>query len=797
MNRHVRISIASILLSASLASAATGGKLTVEPPTLSCAGFHWQITGDGDGDASATVEFRKQGDDAWRKGIDFMRIDFEDLDFVAGSLIDLDPATTYEARITLVDPDGVDGEASRTVPFTTRGEPTFPAGGKTWHIYPDGHDGATQTPLLAVDNDWRKVIADARSRVMPGDTILAHAGTYTVELSEGESVPTDKLARAAKPTMPEGGTVWHVYPPKHKGEKQQPLLGYKSHRKGYWAYDFMRNRTGQLKPGDTILVHAGVYKVRKNDYRDPIFQAPRWGSWRVWYGGEPGKPVLVKAAGDGPAIFDGDDNYLLMEMIGSKNVWFDGLTFRNVRCAIMAGQEPYGSCAGLTVTNCTFEDVDIPLYCDTRDIEGLHLSGNKGLEKIHTGPMEDVFGTWRFRLKGTEQRPIVLKAAGDGEVVFDGGNHYAVFDVVQGANLWFHGITIRNSEAAILAGYCPFASTTGLIVTRCKIVDVRNGIYDDEAKGDSRNYYIADNYLLGRGRRLSMNDHTSPFGIYVSGKGHVVRHNHVEWFQDCIDTGWDRFDDIAAGDYTCSMDISNNVILQGTDDFIEMDNGMFNIRALRNLCLNTGAQALSMQGAPGGPFYWVRNIACRKGSNPFKLPRNMHAFHNVFTSSNAGMNWNDKLDYRNNLFLPYPQQYKKRNWGKEKLVHFRGLGPGIVSDYNAYRRLPDVHAAEPFSVDRPEIAAATLAEYAQKTGGLEAHSLLIDGFDIFRDVPEVDTETLYKPGDLDFRLKPSAPVVDAGCVLPNVNDTYRGKAPDLGAIELGDDAPQYGPREPR
>ena len=43
-------------------------------------------------------------------------------------------------------------------------------------------------------------------------------------------------------------------------------------------------------------------------------------------------------------------------------------------------------------------------------------------------------------------------------------------------------------------------------------------------------------------------------------------------------------------------------------------------------------------------------------------------------------------------------------------------------------------------------------------------------------------------------MKPDAAAIDQGVVLPNVNDDYNGKAPDLGAIEFGDEAPVYGPR---
>ena len=47
--------------------------------------------------------------------------------------------------------------------------------------------------------------------------------------------------------------------------------------------------------------------------------------------------------------------------------------------------------------------------------------------------------------------------------------------------------------------------------------------------------------------------------------------------------------------------------------------------------------------------------------------------------------------------------------------------------------------------------------------------------------------------DLNFRLKAGSQAVDAGVVIPTVNDGYAGRAPDLGAIEVGKPAPKYGP----
>ena len=48
--------------------------------------------------------------------------------------------------------------------------------------------------------------------------------------------------------------------------------------------------------------------------------------------------------------------------------------------------------------------------------------------------------------------------------------------------------------------------------------------------------------------------------------------------------------------------------------------------------------------------------------------------------------------------------------------------------------------------------------------------------------------------DLNFTLKPSSKAVDAGVVIPTVNEDFAGRAPDLGALETGKPVPQYGPR---
>ena len=78
----------------------------------------------------------------------------------------------------------------------------------------------------------------------------------------------------------------------------------------------------------------------------------------------------------------------------------------------------------------------------------------------------------------------------------------------------------------------------------------------------------------------------------------------------------------------------------------------------------------------------------------------------------------------------------------------------------------------------------------------EAHGIVVD-YDIFRNVRPPDPRrphAVYEIGDMDFTLRPRGAAVDAGCRLPNLNDDFTGKAPDLGALEVGRATPVYGPR---
>ena len=112
-------------------NAAKAGQFVVEPPTLICLGFEWAIAGDENRNATVKVSYRPAGQSAWKDALPLLRMGGEKIfrapytvpEGFAGSILDLAPATEYEVRLTMSDPDGVTGQAVQNVKVRTRGEP--------------------------------------------------------------------------------------------------------------------------------------------------------------------------------------------------------------------------------------------------------------------------------------------------------------------------------------------------------------------------------------------------------------------------------------------------------------------------------------------------------------------------------------------------------------------------------------------------------------------------------------------------------------------------------------------------
>ncbi len=226
---------------------------------------------------------------------------------------------------------------------------------------------------------------------------------------------------------------------------------------------------------------------------------------------------------------------------------------------------------------------------------------------------------------------------------------------------------------------------------------------------------------------------------------------------------------------------------------------MHNIRVLRNVCVNVASNALSTQTLYGGPAYFIRNIVYN-APNITKHAANPSGaiyYHNTFVAETAAAQ-SSNYHFRNNLFLG-------RHSGKP-IFSINTFTAYTSSDFNGFRPNPETESSfiwtgprdgllVEYAGPRQTLRFATLAEYSKVTGQ-DSHSVLID-YDVFVNVAQPDPDEvtrIYKFEDLDFRLRPNCKAIDAGVIIPNVNDHFTGKAPDLGALEAKQPVPIYGPR---
>ncbi len=442
-----------------------------------------------------------------------------------------------------------------------------------------------------------------------------------------------------------------------------------------------------------------------------------------------------------------------------------------------------------------------------------------------------VDGTYYLDQNGTPDKPIVIKAAGDGEVIFDGAGNENLFNLLAANYNYFEGITVRNTTVAFLLGWKGIAGSSGFTLKHCRIYDVARAVQDEWA--GSRDLYIADNIIIGRHDPSMMVSWTgkiwsslpgypellvSEYGIKLYGQGHVVAHNYVANWHDGIDVSTygepEGTPGIAETEVTgptekpelsaASIDFYGNDVYNMGDNCMETDGGVHNIRVFENRCFNIAQQALSAQPMFGGPVYFYKNLVYDVPSGgPLKFadtPAGVLVYQNTFVATDATPGGPvSNVHFLNNLVVG--------RGGKAPVFSIETTTNYSTSDYNGFS--PNKGSYN-FGWDSPPLSVAadfdythkltarhfqTLKEYSEATGQ-DKHSVLV-GYNSFVNVPmadDSDPARLYNPENMDFRLRPNSPAIDAGIALPTINDGYKGRAPDLGAYELGQPLPQYGPK---
>ena len=300
------------------------------------------------------------------------------------------------------------------------------------------------------------------------------------------------------------------------------------------------------------------------------------------------------------------------------------------------------------------------------------------------------------------------------------------------------------------------------------------------------NCFFSDNEITGvcEWTNEAMGAHGKNIGegIEITGPGNVVCYNKVTGFRDCIST----MEDQNAVNQIC-IDIYNNDIYRAADDGVEADFCFSNCRIFRNRLTNCYV-GLSSQPGLGGPTYFIRNAMYNMVHAAFKLKRFSQGdvvLHNTVIKVGTGLGGNSVMDYayfRNNLAIGGPTGGV--NWGDY----------GAGNPYAADIIEPGIHSS--FDYDAVGVYGIPyIARIGDKPFSVvEKHGIeQIKLGDIFNHVkfPNPPIPEREVP---DLRVKAGSKTEDAAIRIPNINDNFKGKAPDCGAYESGQELPHYGPR---
>ncbi len=271
-------------------------------------------------------------------------------------------------------------------------------------------------------------------------------------------------------------------------------------------------------------------------------------------------------------------------------------------------------------------------------------------------------------------------------------------------------------------------------------------------------------------------------GIQATGYGHVVAYNRIHGFADAVDTFPSK--------ECAAIDFHNNEITVMTDDGIEMDYSLRNTRCFHNRMTNV-YQGITNQPVYGGPVYIFRNALYNVCGEPFKLHNGTSGtwmVHNTIVkkgmpNTTYGGDLVSNCISKNNLFIGTEGKYGYES--TNKMSHcdfdFDGYGGGPWRDFlkwnsKRYKTMEQVRKEAPVYKNIVKVGVENLFATGIKQ--------------------PADGKQQFKIASNDLRLKEGSDAVDAGMHLPGLNDGFKGKAPDLGAYEMGSPLPHYGPRKP-
>jgi len=645
------------------------GELVIEPPTLINLGFEWRVQGDDNRNASVAVTFRKQGGTEWRDALPLLRLHGE--------------RVYSESRVDVVAPNMFAGSVL---------------------------DLAPDTPY------------EVRFTISDPDGVA------------GEAERRALVRTRAEPRPYAAGRVFHVYPPGFSGSKAEPAFEGLMCAYNEWCAgtDWATSGRPRVRPGDTILVHAGVYKYNRYEYtNNPTVNrtTPLDGTYYLTADGTPDMPISIVAAGDGEVVFDGNGNYALFDVRAADYNYFEGITFRNAEIGILAGTQFIAGSKGLTVKRSRFENVGAGVFTNWSGSSGFYIADSTFIGRNDSKHLIGWAGEFWTKFRGVDGQIfppamasyVAVKLYGPGHIVA----HNYIADFHDGINVETYG----NPDGSVASG---------------------PGITDGP-KYPPRDYWDRRPVAIDFYGNYITNSHDNP--IEADGSMHNIRIMRNLFINHA------------------SHAFCNQPALGGP------------VYWIRNIAYHLpGGSTRLTNGSAGVLFYnnTILSETMAAGTSNTHWRNNLMLGENALPEIFSVTTFTSYTSSDFNGFRPNPNAPVAFRWTTPP--------PGVTADYTRFGHTAELVShefgtLEAFAAGTGQDAHSVLVDYDVfvRVPRLDA-----------QDASSV--QRLYDARDLDFRLRRGSAAIDRGTPLATVTDGFEGRAPDLGALEAGAPVPIYGPR---
>lgn len=481
----------------------------------------------------------------------------------------------------------------------------------------------------------------------------------------------------------------------------------------------------QAHPGDEIILQSGVYRMGNVTF-------PRSGTAT--------DPIVIRGADSADVWLDGSDPTPFSWTHAGNGVYQTILNSPDTHLVIVDNERIYP-------------------YQSYSDMENL------------------IWGLSGFYCNGTSLAVKLLDQSSPAAHSTIISRHNQAFYVNGRDYLSFKGLGFRYYGCASYAKAIYLNNASNTVIDGCdfQMNDLGIGIKRDSHQTTVQNCQFNDSIFDWPWDAVKAGAQLETGGIRFyspcTGRGTVIRYNH---FEDYFD-GFGVCPGSTSGE-TNETDVYGNTARDIGDDCIETDGQCANIRIWNNRFSNC-LVGISLAPVYTGPVYAVRNLIVGTGAgnnsypgSPFKFNSGydqsgpMFLYHNTSLAENPGCHGLDikapgtwtLITARNNIWRG--TEYGMRNYNTTNPVD---LDYNNISNSGSSTLVywDDTHYAE-------------LAVFAASTGQE------LNGFDI--------EPVFVDPAEGDYRLAVGSPLIDAGILIPGINQDFINLGPDVGAFEMGD-----------